>query len=72
MAKLRIEKCMIAQKDNDGIATPEHISKLVNKTDKKNKAVINPRKDEYYLASMFPNDDVMHRVYSIIRKLEEA
>lgn len=23
---------------------------------------------EYYLASMFPNDAVMHRVYSIIRK----
>lgn len=26
------------------------------------------REDEYYLASMFPSDDVMHRVYSIIRK----
>ena len=24
--------------------------------------------DEYYLASMFPSDAVMHRVYSIIRK----
>ncbi len=23
---------------------------------------------KYYLASMFPSDDVMHRVYSIIRK----
>lgn len=26
--------------------------------------------DEYYLASMFPNEDVMHRVYSIIRDLQ--
>lgn len=24
--------------------------------------------DEYYLASMFPSDAIMHKVYSIIRK----
>ena len=26
------------------------------------KIMKDPEKDEYYLASMFPNDDVMHRV----------
>lgn len=36
------------------------------------KIMKDPEKDEYYLASMFPNDDVMHRVYSIIRTLEQA
>lgn len=32
---------------------------------------IREEKDEYYLSSMFPNDDVMHRVYSIIKDTEE-
>lgn len=28
-------------------------------------------RDEYYLSSMFPNDDVMNRVYSIIKDTED-
>ena len=39
---------------------------------RKNDTAINKGKDEYYLASMFPDDDVMHRIYSIIRNLEES
>lgn len=33
---------------------------------------IKPKVDEYYLASMFPNEDIMHRVYSIIRNLQHT
>lgn len=29
-------------------------------------------KEEYFLASMFPSDDVMRKVYSIMRKLENV
>lgn len=72
MAKFKIKKSMIARKDNDEVALPAHISKLVKITGKRNDTAINVGKDEYYLASMFPNDDVMHRVYSIIRNLKET
>lgn len=72
MTKLKIKKSTIVRKDNEDVALPAHISKLVKIADKRNDADINDREDEYYLASMFPNDDVMHRVYSIIRNLEET
>ena len=72
MAKLKIEKSTIARKDNEDVALPAHISKLVKITGKRNDTAMNDRRDEYYLASMLPNDDVMHRVYSIIRNLEET
>lgn len=72
MSKLKIKKSTVARKDNEEVALSAHISKLVKITGKRNDTAINDRKDEYYLASMFPNDDVMHRVYSIIRNLEET
>lgn len=59
MAKLKIKKSTIARKDNEEAALPAHVSKLVKITGKRNNTAINDRKDEYYLASMFPNDDVM-------------
>ena len=55
--------------------TNKKSAKLLEKSSRINntaKIMKDPEKDEYYLASMFPNDDVMHRVYSIIRTLEQA
>lgn len=42
------------------------------KADKTAKKRCDRDKDEYFLASMFPSDDVMHRVYSIMRELEKV
>lgn len=70
MVKLKIKKSMVSRKDDNEVASPEHISKIVKITGKRKNTAINSRKDEYYLASMFPNDDVMHKVYSIIRNIK--
>lgn len=33
-----------------------------------NQEKVEEAKDEYFLSSMFPSEDVMHRIYSIMRK----
>ena len=71
MTKLKIKQYTITRKDNGEVTLPTHISKLVKITGERNDTAINAVKDDYYLASMFPNNDVMHRVYSIIKNLEE-
>lgn len=66
MAKPKIRK------NNVRAAIPIQIRESEQACERKNDTTINKGKDEYYLASMFPNNDVMHRIYSIIKSLEES